>query len=305
MKSNKYNIGLFLLVFSAIFLIIALIAFLVYYSQIQTIQNEKSGEPGVITKLKEIQFLDWKHEWGYDIFFLKNNPEIKYHLEQLPSTPESTYFRENLMKISNSIIGTYDYKSLIFLCKTGKPVFSFPDYTKWDPAYIFHMRFLDSAELTDGIFITNRHFSPDNQKILHLMVPLTKETLCWKKCIGFLLPQTFQVYNNIAEVLLAVKEDDQIVFLNKLQLVVMLFDQEPPWIDALEVLQKIKSHKRYGTMPDFILAISSENIDIKRAYKREANSYIVKPINFEKFIEMAVQIEPYWQVLNEQQKNYI
>ena len=317
MKSSKYSIRLFLLVFSAIFLIIASIAYLVYYSQRLAIRNEKSGEPGAFPKLIEKQFLDWKHKRVSDVLFLKNNPAINYHFEQFLRTPENIDFKENLMKISNSIIGAGHYKSLFFLNKTGRPVLSFPEYTKWDPSYIMHIRFLDSAELTDGIIMTNRHFSPDSQKIFDLIAPLTKVTLWWNKCAGFLLLiidpiiefylllQTFQVYNSTTEALLVIKEDDQIVFLNEVPPVIKLLDLKLPRIDDREVLQKIKSHTRYGTIPDVTLTTSSEDIDIKCAYEMGYNCYIVKPVNVEKFIKVDIQIELYWNVLNKQPKDYI
>lgn len=84
--------------------------------------------------------------------------------------------------------------------------------------------------------------------------------------------------------------------------VVILLDLKLPRIDGLEVLKTIKSHPKYCTIPVVILTTSSEDIDIISAYKLGANSYILKPVNFENFIEVAAQIELYWNVLNEPPK---
>jgi hypothetical protein len=81
--------------------------------------------------------------------------------------------------------------------------------------------------------------------------------------------------------------------------VIILLDLKLPKIDGLEVLRIIKGHPRYRTIPIVVLTTSHENSDIKQAYLYGANSYIVKPVDFEKFVEVAGQIELYWRVLNE------
>ena len=80
---------------------------------------------------------------------------------------------------------------------------------------------------------------------------------------------------------------------------VILLDLKLPKIDGLEVLETIKSHPKYNTIPVVVLTSSTDNKDIERAYKLGANSYIIKPVNFVKFVEVASQIELYWNVLNE------
>lgn len=80
--------------------------------------------------------------------------------------------------------------------------------------------------------------------------------------------------------------------------VVILLDLKLPRIDGLEVLKTIKLHPKYDTIPIVVLTSSSDNKDIERAYKLGANSYIVKPVNFDKFVEVASQIEIYWNALN-------
>jgi CheY-like chemotaxis protein len=80
--------------------------------------------------------------------------------------------------------------------------------------------------------------------------------------------------------------------------VVILLDLKLPKVDGLEVLQAIKSHPDYKAIPIVVLTSSAESSDVKSAYKLGANSYIVKPVDFEKFIDVAKHIELYWSVLN-------
>lgn len=80
--------------------------------------------------------------------------------------------------------------------------------------------------------------------------------------------------------------------------VVILLDLNMPKVNGLEVLEKIKSHPEFKTIPVVILTTSSESNDLQRAYKLGANSYIVKPVDFEKFLEVAEVIDLYWRVIN-------
>jgi CheY-like chemotaxis protein len=79
---------------------------------------------------------------------------------------------------------------------------------------------------------------------------------------------------------------------------VILLDLKLPKIDGLDVLRQIKLHRKFGAVPVIVLTSSSEDRDVEEAYKLGANSYIVKPVEFEKFIEVAAQVELYWCVLN-------
>jgi hypothetical protein len=81
--------------------------------------------------------------------------------------------------------------------------------------------------------------------------------------------------------------------------VVILLDLKLPKVDGLEVLRTIKTHEKYARIPIVILTSSSDDTDIKTAYALGANSYIVKPVNFDKFLEVAMQIELYWNVINQ------
>ncbi|UQD56688.1 response regulator [Flavobacterium sp. K5-23] len=80
--------------------------------------------------------------------------------------------------------------------------------------------------------------------------------------------------------------------------VVILLDLKLPKVDGLEVLRIFKSHEHYKAIPIVVLTSSLESTDLERAYKFGVNSYIVKPVNFDNFIEVASQIELYWSVLN-------
>ncbi|MBX3278464.1 MAG: response regulator [Acidobacteria bacterium] len=80
--------------------------------------------------------------------------------------------------------------------------------------------------------------------------------------------------------------------------VLILLDLKLPKVDGLEVLRHLKTHPSFRAVPVVVLTTSSESADVQTAYQLGANSYIVKPVDFEKFIEVAAQIELYWTVLN-------
>tara|TARA_R110002050_G_scaffold300621_1_gene470998 strand:- start:24744 stop:25172 length:429 start_codon:yes stop_codon:yes gene_type:complete len=80
--------------------------------------------------------------------------------------------------------------------------------------------------------------------------------------------------------------------------VVILLDLNMPKIHGLDVLKKIKSHSEFKTIPIVILTTSAEASDLKTAYESGANSYIVKPVDFDKFLDVADHIDLYWRVLN-------
>ncbi|EXJ15435.1 response regulator [Imhoffiella purpurea] len=79
---------------------------------------------------------------------------------------------------------------------------------------------------------------------------------------------------------------------------VVLLDLKLPRVDGLEVLRRLRANPGTQSLPVVVLTTSSEDRDIGTAYRLHANSYIVKPVNFEKFIEVANQIELYWCLLN-------
>ena len=80
---------------------------------------------------------------------------------------------------------------------------------------------------------------------------------------------------------------------------VILLDINLPKVNGLEVLQRLKSHTVFRRIPVVVLTSSRENSDLKTAYDLGVNSYIEKPVSFNKFIEVAEHIELYWCLLNE------
>lgn len=78
----------------------------------------------------------------------------------------------------------------------------------------------------------------------------------------------------------------------------ILLDLRMPKVNGLEVLRRLKSHPRFSSIPVIILTTSREDTDIAEAYKLGCNSYIVKPVEFDKFMDVASNIELYWCALN-------
>jgi CheY-like chemotaxis protein len=79
---------------------------------------------------------------------------------------------------------------------------------------------------------------------------------------------------------------------------VILLDLKLPKIDGLEVLRRLKAHPQLHAVPVVILTTSAEDRDVQTAYDLGANSYIVKPVDFDKFMGVVEQIDLYWLVLN-------
>ncbi len=80
---------------------------------------------------------------------------------------------------------------------------------------------------------------------------------------------------------------------------VILLDINLPKVNGLEVLRQLKGHERFRRIPVVVLTSSREDKDLKTAYDLGVNSYIEKPVSFNKFMEVAEHIELYWCVLNE------
>lgn len=78
----------------------------------------------------------------------------------------------------------------------------------------------------------------------------------------------------------------------------ILLDLKLPRVDGLEVLRRIKSHAELHAIPVVVLSSSSSNEDMREAYRLGANSYIIKPVDFDHFLEMAARIGYYWCALN-------
>ena len=79
---------------------------------------------------------------------------------------------------------------------------------------------------------------------------------------------------------------------------VILLDLKMPKIDGIEVLRRLKGDAATKSIPVVILTSSAEDPDIKTCYDLGANSYIVKPIEFENFSVVVAELGFYWAVLN-------
>jgi CheY-like chemotaxis protein len=75
---------------------------------------------------------------------------------------------------------------------------------------------------------------------------------------------------------------------------VVLLDLRLPKIDGLEVLKAIRTSKELGKMPVVILTTSQAEQDVARAYEHHANSYLVKPVDFDNFTSLMEDLGYYW-----------
>jgi two-component system response regulator len=80
---------------------------------------------------------------------------------------------------------------------------------------------------------------------------------------------------------------------------VVLLDLKLPKVNGLEVLRHLKADARTHRIPVVMLTSSREAPDIEEAYKLGANSYIVKPVEFEAFVKAVSDLGLYWLLLNE------
>ncbi|MHA1973122.1 MAG: response regulator [Candidatus Hodarchaeales archaeon] len=79
----------------------------------------------------------------------------------------------------------------------------------------------------------------------------------------------------------------------------VLLDLKLPKVDGLEVLRRIKSDKQMKVIPVVVLTSSKEEQDIAESYKLGVNSYITKPVDFDKFVQSVRKLGFYWILLNE------
>jgi CheY-like chemotaxis protein len=80
---------------------------------------------------------------------------------------------------------------------------------------------------------------------------------------------------------------------------VIFLDLKLPKVSGNEILKRIKLDERTKQTPVVVLTSSKEDKDLEECYANGANSYIVKPVDFDKFFKSVVELGMYWMVLNE------
>jgi two-component system response regulator len=79
----------------------------------------------------------------------------------------------------------------------------------------------------------------------------------------------------------------------------ILLDLKMPKVDGIEVLSKIKNDDQKKIIPVVVLTSSKEERDIIESYKLGVNAYVVKPVEFEKFVEAVAKLGLFWLLLNQ------
>lgn len=79
----------------------------------------------------------------------------------------------------------------------------------------------------------------------------------------------------------------------------IILDLKMPKVDGLEVIRKLKSDKRSSMIPVVLLTSSKEEKDIMESYALGVNSYIVKPVEFEGYVQAVSTLGLYWLILNQ------
>ena len=72
-----------------------------------------------------------------------------------------------------------------------------------------------------------------------------------------------------------------------------------PRVDGIEILRRIKWDERTRVIPTVVLTSSKEEKDIVQSYQLGANSYFVKPVDFESFVDSIETLTHYWLELNQ------
>jgi CheY-like chemotaxis protein len=80
---------------------------------------------------------------------------------------------------------------------------------------------------------------------------------------------------------------------------VVLLDLKMPKVDGMEVLRQIKADEQMKMVPVVMVTSSREEQDLVKSYKLGVNAYVVKPIDFQQFIDAIKQLGLFWAVLNE------
>ena len=79
---------------------------------------------------------------------------------------------------------------------------------------------------------------------------------------------------------------------------VVLLDLKLPKVNGLEVLRTMKSDPNLGTIPVVVVTSSAEDPDIRAAYDLGANGYVIKPVQFDAFLEAMSKVGVYWLMVN-------
>ncbi|HXR80552.1 MAG TPA: response regulator [Saprospiraceae bacterium] len=79
----------------------------------------------------------------------------------------------------------------------------------------------------------------------------------------------------------------------------VLLDLKMPKVDGIEVLRKIKNDEQKKLIPVVILTSSKEERDVIESYKLGVNAYVVKPVEFEKFVEAVAKLGLFWLLINQ------
>jgi len=83
---------------------------------------------------------------------------------------------------------------------------------------------------------------------------------------------------------------------------VVLLDLKLPKVNGLEVLRLMKSNSHLRTIPVVVVTSSAEDPDVKSAYELGANGYVIKPVQFDAFIEAMSHLGVYWLMVNHPMK---
>lgn len=80
---------------------------------------------------------------------------------------------------------------------------------------------------------------------------------------------------------------------------VILLDLKLPLVDGIEVLRRVKADPRTQSIPVVVMTSSREECDVVETYRLGVNSYMVKPVDFDRFTEAVRQLGYYWLLLNQ------
>jgi two-component system, response regulator len=122
-----------------------------------------------------------------------------------------------------------------------------------------------------------------------------------------LMLRAFKLNNITNEVVVARNGVEALEFLmgeNPMKPGLVILDLKLPKINGLQVLQSIRENETTRDYPIIVLTTSVEQDDVIKSYELGTNSYIRKPVEFEKFIKVIEQIGLYWLFLNEPNPKY-